>query len=197
MKAYRGMREELGVNRPLVAVPPGTPPLALFVRVKVRGSPTPVDVKTRFDIDADENGDVAPATGGLSVSRTWSDLPHFSIPRRLRRAHPSKNFKGATGGPDCRIWSHPVPSGFAPDAAPAVSFSSDLSLRVDQPGHGLVEPERVMPHTKFADAIAATWPDWSVDEPLPPATAGDASSSAALPPTNDPSSRPSIPGGQP
>lgn len=184
MKAYRGMNEETNLQQPAIAVPPGDPPLALMARVKPHGAPPPANLKTRFDIDADSGGDVAPNSGGMSVSRSWDDLPPFSIPRRLRRAYSTRNFRGANGGPDCRIWSHPVPAGFAPAATSAVAFAANLVLRVDGPGHGLVEPANTMPQADYESAIVGTRVNWTIDEPPPaqqPAPPGAVSPAPAAP----------------
>ena len=185
------MNEDSNLHQPVIANPPGNPPLALMVRIKLHGAPPPANPKTRFDIHADPNGEVAPNSGGMSVSRSWDDLPPFSIPRRLRRAHPSQNFRGASGGPTCKIWSHSVPAGFAAAAAPPVAFGADLMLRVDAPGHGLIEPDKRMLHTAYESAIVGTRAVWSVDEPPAPQLAAPGATPSA------PITRPSMPSGGP
>ena len=167
-KCYRGMIIDAGVGRPALTMPPGRPPLALEVRVRLYGIPPPTNPKVRFDLDADVAGDVHPATGGVSVSPRWEDLPFFTVPRRLRGALPSKNFRSAVGDPDTRIWSHHAPAGFPVPTAGAVHFASGLTLRADRADHGLLEPSATTRHTSFATAITATQQDWNVDEPPPP-----------------------------
>jgi len=164
--AFRGMNEEPETGRPVLSTPPGQVPLALSARVRLPGIvPGP---RERFDVVPASDGTIEPGTGGMSVSRTWSDMPHFTVPRRLRR---SGSFTGGTGGPACRIWSHDA-EGFT-DTPPSVSlFATDLVLRVDAPGHGLVEPAGPMHHAAYASAIAATRAGWRIDEPAMPPDGG-------------------------
>jgi hypothetical protein len=158
--ASRGMNEEPGTGRPALSVPPNTPPLMLAARLGIDG-------EDRIDVAADATGMVAPGTGGVSVSRSWVDMPSFTVPKRLRHAYGSRNFRVARGGPHSRIWSHPV-AAFADGAADAVAFAPELALRVDGPGHGLIEPAGRMSPDRYQTALANTRATWTINEPTMP-----------------------------
>lgn len=105
------------------------------------------------DIKVDASGDVQPNSGGMSVAPEWRSLPHWRIPRRLLpRCHK------ATGRDELVCWRWGEGE-FQDD-----SISSLLVLRVDAPGHGLVEPVRVVSLADYRSALADTRSDWSVDE---------------------------------
>ena len=167
-KAYRGMREDDGTGQPALLVPPNAPPLALAARIRLTHAGSVGD--GNFDVTADAAGVVYPGTGGMSVSPSWGDLPSFLIPFRLRGALPLRNFKKAAGGNSVRIWSRVV-SSFPADVAPPVPFAVGLVLRVNRPGHAMVEPAGPTAHDRYQAALAATQSSWVIDEP-PSATDG-------------------------
>ena len=107
------------------------------------------------DIPIDGNGDVAPGTGGMSVSPTWRDLPGFRIPRRLR---PLCN--KAAGPNDNYCWM----MGDGPFQAAAVTSNLDLRPDPRRGSHGFVEPARTMSHGDYEEALADTRNQWTIDE---------------------------------
>ncbi len=136
-KIYRAMkRDEDGL--PLVGrtceglgVVPGDPPMG--------------------DIPVDDDGNVAPNTGGLSVAPSWRNLPPGRIPRRLRpvfgRARGSNRYCGWVIG-----------DGEFEDGA----IDAGLFFRRDKPTHGVVEPEQTTTFDDFQTCIAATREQWQV-----------------------------------
>lgn len=107
------------------------------------------------DIPVDGNGDVAPGTGGMSVSPTWRDLPGFRIPMRLRAT-----CNKAAGPNDNYCWR----MGDGPFQAAAVT--SELNLRPDpqRDTHGFIEPARIMSHGEYEKSLADTQDQWTIDE---------------------------------
>ncbi len=107
------------------------------------------------DIPVDQNGDVSPQTGGMSVSPTWRDLPGFRIPMRLR---PLCN--KAAGPDDNYCWR----MGDGPFQAGSVT--RDLDLRPDAKNalHGIVEPSRAMTKAQYDQALTDTQSQWEIDE---------------------------------
>jgi len=156
---YRGMNEEQGTGKPVLSVPPGSRSLALMARVRLQGDTS----KRRADIEANADGMVEPETGGMSVNTTLVDIPHFFVPARLKGVPPLRN---GTAGDDCRIWSHRVAE--VPGVSSASTFAGRLSLRMGPGNHGLVEPSEAMHHAAYSAAIAATRPNWRLDEPSVP-----------------------------
>jgi hypothetical protein len=43
--------------------------------------------------------------------------------------------------------------------------AENLELFPDRPGHGVVRPRAVMPLEDYEAALAATAPDWHIEEP--------------------------------
>src|SRR5436305_1173869 len=57
-------------------------------------------IRPGFDLPVDEDNEVRPSTGGMSVAPTLSDLPEFLVPKRLRGLVPRAR------GKDSRfVWS--------------------------------------------------------------------------------------------
>jgi hypothetical protein len=120
---------------------------------KVGPTARTLGVRPGGDITADENGDVAPGTGGMSVAPSWRQLKLHRIPRRLRHIVPE-----ASGSPQDRCWR----MGNGPFKVDNVA--SGLSLRPDTEIHGVVEPSAVVSLEDFQGALAATQGEWSIDE---------------------------------
>ncbi len=107
----------------------------------------PLKYKDISELNAD--GTVAPGQGGMSVGPRLVDLPKFLVPERLRKLVP-----GAYGDDDDCCWS--MGDGPFVDGV----LNERLTLRVDRPGHGLIEPAFRMPVADFLTAIAATRDQW-------------------------------------
>jgi hypothetical protein len=104
------------------------------------------------DITPDSTGNVYPATGGMSVSPAWRELPPHRIPKRLRVICPKAAGNNST---ECwRLGSGPFESGTVADR---------LDLRVDSQTHGLVEPATIMSLDAYQDALGDTADHWSID----------------------------------
>lgn len=111
------------------------------------------------DIAPDESGNVHPRTGGMSVAPSWRELPQHRIPKRLRSLCPK-----ARGSNDLVVWS----MGEGPFQSEAIT--TQLNLRVDKPGHGMLEPASTMPLDEYERALADTSDQWEIDpETCPPA----------------------------
>lgn len=136
-KIYRAMRAD-ETKRPAI----GTSSATLGARIP-------------GDIDADANDLVHPGTGGMSVSPSLRTLPIFLIPRRLRHLVP-----GAAGNSSSYVWS------LGNGDFVAAPVTQQLSMRPDpdKQNHGFVEPAQIMPKNEYHAALAATQPDWTVDE---------------------------------
>jgi hypothetical protein len=105
----------------------------------------------------EEDGLVAPGTGGMSVSRSWRDLPAWRIPIRFIHLEPNAAGKQS----DVSLWR----MGDGPFEKGEVS--DKLRLRPDSPKHALVEPSGPMPSEVYQDALAATRDSWQcIDEEL-------------------------------
>jgi hypothetical protein len=140
-KIYRVMEEDEG--KPQI----GTGPAMLGARLPGSGA--------THDIAPDENGNVQPGTGGLSVAPRLQDLPVFLIPRRLKHL-----VEDAAGTNRRRVWS--MGSGEFEDGP--VARDLRLSLDGKDEKHGLVEPDRIMPVDQYQSALASTQSLWAVDE---------------------------------
>lgn len=107
----------------------------------------------KCDLSPDENGEVAPGTGGMSVAPNWRDLPDYRIPERLQHILP-----GARGKDNLSCWrmgNGPFEPGFVAD---------QLVLRPGATDHGMVEPDRRMLLASYILAIEATRDLWVIDE---------------------------------
>jgi hypothetical protein len=107
------------------------------------------------DIGSNQAGEVVPGTGGMSVAPEWRVLPDHRIPRRL---NPKLDTRRATGDNRLMCWRYGS-GGF--ETSP---LTDDVSLAVDSPSHGVVEPSSKMSLARYEQALAATAPDWTVDE---------------------------------
>lgn len=109
------------------------------------------------DVTVDAAKDVVLDGKGMSVAPAWRDLDYTRIPRRLR-----PNFLGAAGPNSSACFAH----GVGPFQAGAIN--ADLVLAPDAGAgpvtHGVVSPSQVMPEAQYNGAIAATRPNWVIDE---------------------------------
>lgn len=112
-----------------------------------------VRVDSGGDIEPNSEGSVSPGVGGMSVAPSLPALPAHRVPKRLRNKRP-----GAIGNDGDRVWSHGQGSFADGEVAP------HLRLRVDDPAHGLVEPDAPMPLDIYENALSATKGAWVIDE---------------------------------
>src|SRR6266852_393374 len=81
-------------------------PRVFRVMLEVEGRPaigdraTMLGVRVPEDIEPDDDGNVCPDLGGMSVSPNLKSLPSFRIPRRLNKIVPA-----ATGNNSHYVWS--------------------------------------------------------------------------------------------
>jgi hypothetical protein len=105
----------------------------------------------------EQDGHVAPSTGGMSVSRSWRDIPAWRIPIRFVHLQPNAAGKHA----DVSLWrlgNGPFVEGDVTDK---------LRLRPDSSKHALVEPSELMLSEDYQAALAATRDMWHcIDEEL-------------------------------
>jgi hypothetical protein len=114
---------------------------------------TSLGVRIPLDIKPDENGDVSPNTGGMSVSPSLYTLPPLFVPVRLHALVPK-----ARGSNHLRVWK----MGAGPfDRSPV---APGLELRPDSRKHGTIQPDQLMTLLAYEDALAATRDQWVIDE---------------------------------
>ena len=108
------------------------------------------------DIEADAEGNVHPAKGGMSVSPRLENLPMHRVPRRLGKKYPDR-FPGATGSNQFWCWW----MGEGPFEAGRLAARLVLRPDPDMPKtHGFVEPDQKMGLVEYEDALAATRDQW-------------------------------------
>lgn len=105
------------------------------------------------DIAPDEDDNVHPGTGGMSVAPHWTELPAYRIPRRLK----SKCAK-ATGNNNYVCWR------MGDGEFESGDCTEDLVLFVDSDVHGTVQPSETMSLSAYQKALAATQSQWVRDE---------------------------------
>ncbi len=120
---------------------------------RVEPSAKGLGVRPHVDIELDQGGDVLVNRKGMSVSPNWRDLPLFRIPARLKHLKP-----GARGSNETFCFC----SGTGPFEQG--DFAEGLTLEPDSATHGAIAPARVMPLSDYQTALAATRPDWRIDE---------------------------------
>jgi hypothetical protein len=120
---------------------------------KVGPSARTLGVRVPEDILA-PGGFVSPRSGGMSVAPSWRDLPPWRIPIRLIHLAP----KAAGRQRDVYCWRMGEGSFMEGGVA------NGLTLRPDDPKHGLVEPAEVMTIDHYQTALAATRDLWCIDE---------------------------------
>ena len=119
----------------------------------VEQSASGLGVRPRVNIDLDPQDNTLMNGKGMSVSPNWRDMPLFRIPGRLRHLKP-----GARGSDNTFCFccgTGPIQRG---------DFAEGLMLEPDSATHGTIAPARVMPLGDYQSALAATRPDWRVDE---------------------------------
>jgi len=104
------------------------------------------------DIAADENDNVHPAAGGMSVAPAWRVLPAHRIPKRLRSLCPQA--RGSNQLECWRMGAGPFESG---------AITDELRLTVDSARHGVVGPATVLSRSAYEAALAATADQWTID----------------------------------
>jgi hypothetical protein len=127
-------------------------------RPKLGASASTLGIRAQVDIYPDNSGHVHPETGGLSVSPSLSTIPLRFLPRRL---NDSGVQPGSIGSNSVSVWAMGE-GAFQRDAV-----SELLNLRPDPANptrHGFVEPAATMTLDQYADAVAATREQWTVDE---------------------------------
>jgi len=105
------------------------------------------------DLPVDDDGDVSPGTGGMSVVPDWRLLRYYRIPRRLVHIIPE-----ASGKDTDACWRLGSLAFF--DGIVGVR----LQLRIGSPEHGTIEPVHVVSVERFQDDLAATCDQWIIDE---------------------------------
>jgi len=111
---------------------------------------------SRCDIPVDSDDNVYPATGGLSVTPAWKELPDFLIPKRLKH-----HAKEASGSNKLVVWT----VGTGPFVQAPIT--DGLILRPDPAKptqHGFVEPARTITIHHLQHLLANTQQDWTKDE---------------------------------
>ena len=114
---------------------------------------TSLGVRPGRDVDLDSQDNVLVNGKGMSVAPNWRDININRIPKRLRPLLP-----GAAGSNTwfCfRTGAGPFQQG---------AFANGLTLEPDSATHGIVAPAQIVPLATYEADIAATRPDWQVDE---------------------------------
>jgi hypothetical protein len=138
---YRAMLAD--GNKPQV----GSAATMLGVRVPPAANP---------DLPVDPQGNVRPASGGMSVAPAWRLLPVHRIPRRLRHLFPR-----AAGSNQLHCWRLGDGLFTAGPLAAGLYFRPDPHNAIR---HGFVEPSQEMRLLDYQAALAATQLQWLVDE---------------------------------
>ena len=105
------------------------------------------------DVDLDAQGSVLVNRTGMSVNPAWRVMSIFRIPKRLRNIVPGA--RGSNHTFCFRTGTGPFQQG---------AFAAGLTLEPDSATHGNVAPARVVPLAQYETDLAATRPDWLVDE---------------------------------
>ena len=114
--------------------------------------PTNLGVRP-MDVDVDAGNNVIVNGKGMSVAPAWRDININRIPKRLRTVAP-----GAQGTNSAAC--------FCTGTGPFLQgpFAAALTLEPDSATHGNVTPALAVPLATFDAHLAATRPDWKVDE---------------------------------
>jgi len=120
---------------------------------KLGSSARTLGVRVPQDIEPDANGDVHLGPHGMSVAPSLRDLPVQWVPKRLRHLR-----EGAIGPDTSKVWCHGEGKFEAAIVAP------HLVLQPDRTDHGTVAPDATMQLAAYEAALAATRPDWAIDE---------------------------------
>lgn len=92
------------------------------------------------DVAPDENGMVAPASGGLSAFSDRTEIPPFLLPKRL-------------GGPDDSMEVFSIET---------EQLAPTLTARNTHKSHYQIEPRALMPFATYIETIEATKPSWRI-----------------------------------
>ncbi len=117
-------------------------------------SATALGVRIPQDITADADVNVAPGTGGMSVSPWLKALPAALVPVALKSLVPGARNSAKTA----RVWR--MGSGPFVEA----KIGEKLQLRPDSPRHGTIQPFETMPLQAYEEALAATRDHWLIAE---------------------------------
>lgn len=105
-------------------------------------------VRPSIDIDVDSQNNAICNDKGMSVSPSWKDISPRRVPRRLGGQGANSTFVFVYG------------SGTFQQAL----IADGLELLPDSSTHGVIRPASTAPLTRYEDALAATRPDWRIDE---------------------------------
>lgn len=106
------------------------------------------------DVDLDAAGEVCQNRKGLSVNADWRDLPMHLIPEHL-----DDGFNGARGK-GMRVFVH----GAGDFREGAVTAELELLHKPGTSTSGVVAPAAAFTLAAYQQHLAATRPEWSVDE---------------------------------
>ena len=116
-------------------------------------------IRIPTDIEPDDQGNVLPNRGGMSVSPSFialiRRLPVRMVPERFRSIVP-----GAVGRNTTFVWS----MGDGPFQKGAVHTGLCLTIDPDDPEHGFVEPDVIMTLNEYVNHLYATKAKWKIDE---------------------------------
>lgn len=119
----------------------------------VQQSSSALGVRPGVDISLDPQGNVMVNGEGMSVNPNWRDASILRIPKRLR--HLVAGARGSNNQFCFRSGTGPFQQG---------PFAAGLTLEPDSVTHGNLAPAHVVPLAQYEADIAATRPDWQVDE---------------------------------
>lgn len=114
---------------------------------------TGLGVRVGTDINTDPTGNVVLDENGMSVAPAWRDLELHRIPKRLGTVVP-----GARGSNN----THCFTTGTGPFQRDL--FAQGLELIPDTSIHAAVAPVATVPLAQYEADLAATRPDWVIDE---------------------------------
>jgi hypothetical protein len=116
-------------------------------------SASALGVRPGVDVDLDAQGSVLVNRNGMSVNPAWRVMSIFRILKRLRNIVPGA--RGSNHTFCFRTGTGPFQQG---------AFAAGLTLEPDSATHGNVAPAQVVPLAQYETDLAATRPDWLVDE---------------------------------
>jgi hypothetical protein len=102
------------------------------------------------EVDLDGQGNAIFNDKGMSVNPGWRDAPMSLIPKRL-----------GTGGRGSNNYHCFKRGDGAFQQAPC---GPGLELLPDSPTHGVVRPVQLIPLASYENDLAATRPEWEIDE---------------------------------
>ena len=107
------------------------------------------------EVPVDQDGNIHPQTGGLSVYSSMRVIPARMVPKRLQPRVP-----GAAGNNNLAIWA----LGSGPFASGPIDDRLTLRIDPDDPEHGFIEPNAIMSIEDYERALIATRAAWLIDE---------------------------------